>query len=570
MNPQIIGRLRLASGIALFAYVLTHLLNHALGLVSLPVLEQGRVAFLWLWRNPIGTTILYGSLLIHFLLALWAVYRRRRLLRMPAVEAAQLLLGLCVVPLLTEHVLGTRVVAELYGSVDSYRYVLLVLWLAAPVKGATQALALIVAWIHGCIGLYFNLRLKPWYPRWVAVLYAIALLVPILALIGFLDGGREVLRLAESQDWLVGAWSAARLPDREAAAELVAWRDRIWIGFAACLALTLALRQLRFTLERRRGMATLTYPDGRRVVIAPGLSVLETSQLHGIPHASVCGGRGRCSTCRFRAGRGADRLAPPSPEEAKVLKRVGAAPDVRLACQTRPSHDLDVTPLLPASATARDGFRRPSFHQGQEQEIAILFVDIRKFTRLAEKRLPYDIVFILNRYFNVVGKCVESAGGTLDKFIGDGVMALFGVASDKAIGCRQAMAAARAIAIEVDALNRTLEHELERPLKIGIGIHVGPVIVGELGYARVTSVTAIGDAVNTASRLEQLTKDYEVQLVVSEEVAAAAGIDLSAHPAHQVEIRGRRQPLVIRAIADAASLPLPTGNAVAAEAPAPL
>jgi adenylate cyclase len=227
---------------------------------------------------------------------------------------------------------------------------------------------------------------------------------------------------------------------------------------------------------------------------------------------------------------------------------------VRLACQLRPRGAVEVMPLLPPFAQAMDGRRRVDFVQGSEREIAILFVDIRDFTGLAEGRLPYDIVFILNRYFAAMGRAVEAAGGRVDKFIGDGVMALFGIESGPRAACRDALAAARMISERLEELNRSLSGELDRPLRIGIGIHVGPVIVGEMGYGSATAITAIGDAVNTASRLETLTKTYRCELVVSEETVQAAGLDLGAYPRHEIEIRGRREMLSIRILARASDL----------------
>ena len=164
------------------------------------------------------------------------------------------------------------------------------------------------------------------------------------------------------------------------------------------------------------------------------------------------------------------------------------------------------------------------------------------------------MVFVLNRYFNAMGKTIEEAGGRVDKFIGDGVMALFGLESGAAAGARQALEAARTMSVRLEELNRTLEHEIDAPLQIGIGLHLGPVIVGEMGYGPATQLTAVGDAVNTASRLESLCKELGVELVVSEEAVAKARADLSAFPLHEVAIRGRRQPLVVRAVARACDL----------------
>jgi adenylate cyclase len=309
-------------------------------------------------------------------------------------------------------------------------------------------------------------------------------------------------------------------------------------------------------LQRRRGLIRLTYPSGRTIEIVPGLSVLEASRFAGIPHASVCGGRGRCSTCRIRAQGDASAMPLAEIEEKRVLERVGAAPDVRLACQLRPTGDLRVTPLLPATAQASDGFGRPRYLQGSERETVILFADLRAFTRLSERKLPYDLVFLLNRYFAEMGQAVEGAGGHIDKFIGDGVMALFGLDRGLAAGCREALAAARAMALRLDQLNEALAHDLPEPLRIGIGIHAGPAIVGEMGYGRAVSLTAVGDTVNTASRLESLTREFRAQLVVSETVLSEASLDLGAAvPAREIEIRGRSERLAVRIVENARTLP---------------
>ena len=555
LEASVVARqFRLISGLILLAYVISHFLNHALGMLSLQAMEWGRVWFLAFWRYPLASAALYAAIVIHIALALWSLYRRRRLLGMPGWEAAQLILGLSVPPLLAEHVLGTRFANTFYGVEDSYTYMVWATWSFAPDKGATQVVALLVAWVHASIGIHFWLRVRPWYPRAVPFLYAAALILPLLALIGYLEAGLYVLERARDPDWLRSALAAMKLPGADMARDAQRIKELVFTLLGGLLVATLVLRQMRARWERRHGVVKLTYPDGRVVPVPPGTSVLEASRIAGIPHASVCGGRGRCSTCRVRLGPGHEHVPAAGAEEVGVLERIGAPPQVRLACQLKPVRDLYVIPLLPPNATARDGFRKPSYLNGQEREIAILFADLRAFTKMSEKRLPYDVVFLLNRYFSEMGQAVERAGGRVDKFIGDGVMALFGVDSGPEKGCREALAGARAMAENLAALNAALAHDLDTPLRIGIGIHMGNAIVGEMGYARATSVTAIGDAVNTASRLESLTKDYGAQLVVSEDVIARAGADLSAYPEHEVEIRGRQQALKVRVVVDATAL----------------
>lgn len=543
--------LRLGSGLILFAFVTTHLFNHALGLISLEAVEAGRQYFLLIWRNPVGTVLFAGSLVIHMMLALHALYMRRRL-RMSVGEAAQLILGFAAPVLLVSHILGTRAAAQLFGTDDTYTYVLLALWVDDPTRGLRQTSATLIVWIHACIGLYYWLRLKPWFIRAMPWLYGIAILVPVLGLLGFVSAGRTVDRLvAEDPGFRLDIAIDTDAPLPEQVAFLYDLERGILIGLGGLLVATILARAIRLYIENRRGMIRIVYPEGRSVSVPAGTTILEASQLNDIPHASVCGGRGRCSTCRVRINGMISELPDPDESELKVLRRVGAAPDVRLACQTRPTADLSVTPLLPPNAGPRDGFARSAAMQGQEQNIAVLFADIRGFTTFSEEKLPYDVVFLLNRYFRSMGEAIEGAGGRVDKFIGDGIMALFGVDRNERDGAVDALRAARAMSEKLDELNTLLNADLSAPLRIGIGIHLGPAIVGEMGYGPAVSVTAIGDTVNTASRLEAKTKDYGAQLIVSGHLAEVAGLDSSGLRHEEIEVRGRREPMRIIVMNDA-------------------
>jgi adenylate cyclase len=550
-----LATLRLASGVILFVYVTTHLLNHALGLISLDAMETGRHAFLALWRNPLGKTLLYGSVVVHAALALWALFNRRTLRRITAADAVQAVFGLAIMPLLAQHVIATGLANSVWGLQDRYAYVLLSLWWFAPAQGLMQSAALVVVWTHGCIGIHQWLRLRVWYRHAVGTLYTLAVMIPVLALLGMADGARDAIRSLADMNW-VDRYNAEVV----ITPEIVAWAERmsrmVMTGLAALAAALLAARLLLGLYERRFQRVSLVYPSGKTVQIRPGaMTVLEASRLGGIPHASVCGGRGRCSTCRVRLGPGAEAVAPPSDDEHRVLKRVAAAPGVRLACQIRPTGNLSVTPLLPANAGPRAGYERPDFVQGSEREIAILFADIRQFTRFSETRLPYDVVFVVNQFSRQMGSAVHQAGGRIDKFIGDGIMALFGIEGGPEAGSRQAIAAARAMAANLDALNQSLHHDLDDVLRIGIGIHCGAAIVGEMGYADAITVTAIGDAVNIAARLETATKDYGAQLVMSRAVAEKAGLDTSGLRHEMIEVRGRDERVEAIIVDDARRLP---------------
>jgi adenylate cyclase len=545
-------RLRLGSGLVLFAYVLTHNLNHALGLVSLDAIEAGRLAFLAFWRWPPAELALALALIAHFTFGLRSLYQRQSL-RMPAMEWSQLALGLGTPPLLALHVLGTRAAVGAFATDDTYVYVIWATWVVSPWLGWMQALALVTAWVHGCIGLHYWLRVKSWFPQWSPALSGAALLLPVAALAGFVVGGKEVAHLAADPNWLPTWAQSVRLPGEAQVAQIYEWLRWFLGAYALTIGAVFLARALRHVVSMRRAIA-VSYLDGARVVIQPGTSLLEASRIGNIPHASICGGHSRCSTCRVKIISGREHLAQPSAEEARVLARVKAAPDVRLACQTRPTGPVTIQPLLPPTVTARTALSGADLAQGREMEVAILFADLRGFTSLSEKRLPYDVVFLLNQYFRLMGVAVREAGGHLDKFIGDGVMAIFGLDGRADLACGRAFDAARRMAEGIDAFNRQHQGELTRPLVIGIGIHFGPAIVGEMGFGKAIALTAIGDTVNTASRLEGATKDMGCQVLISKAAAVAGALAQGIGRGCEVALRGRDQTLEAVAVASANEL----------------
>ena len=547
-----LGRLRLATGLWLLFFATGHLLNHALGLVSLGTAEAGRLVFLAFWRLPPVEASLAAALLTHLALGLWQLWRRRTL-RMPLADAVQLVLGLAIPLYLTTHVLATGWLHRCCGVEDTYTYQLGALW---PHGALSQATLTGLAWTHGMIGLYRWLRLRPALAPLLPALLVIGTLLPAMALAGFASAGREAAALRDASPVTWAAFADAQgWPSPELRAALVQTPGR-WIvdAFAVLVALVLLLRMLRWAWLRRRNVV-LDYPGGRQVVVPRGLTVLEASRMAGIPHAAVCGGRGRCSTCRIRVGRGADRLSLPEAGELQVLARIGAPPGVRLACQARLDGNLALTPLLPAGAGAMSLLDPVPQALGVERDLVVLFGDLRDFTRLSENRLPYDTVFVLNRYFRAMGVAIEAAGGRVDKFIGDGVMALFGMEGSTAEAARDGLAAARAMVRALDQVNEELGFELDAPLRMGVGLHLGPVILGQMGHGRTRALTAIGDTVNVASRLEALTKQVGCLLIVSDRVLRAGGIEPAGAQRREIDLRGRDGRLAVWLLSDLSVLP---------------
>jgi adenylate cyclase len=373
--------------------------------------------------------------------------------------------------------------------------------------------------------------------------------MPPLAMIGAHHGGREVAELAEDPEWR--AENLKRVP--AAQARVITQISLVYfpIAYGAAIGLVFAGRGLRSLRERRRGLVTISYPD-RQVRVPKGLSVLEASLRHKIPHASVCGGRARCSTCRIRVVSDRSKLPRPSGREAFVLESIGVSenPSIRLACQLRPQTDISVIPILPASMNAELLRKGSRMNIGKERYIVSMFVDMRGSTKLAEARLPFDVVFLINRFLGACSQATLDAGGQPNQFIGDGVLALFGIEVDAKTACRQALRAAAKVATNVDYMNHQLASDLPEPIEYGIGIQGGEVIIGDIGFQDHTVFTALGDPVNVAARLQDMTKALDCKAVISDEVFTTAGIATGSLARREVAIRGREEAMIVRAVTD--------------------
>jgi adenylate cyclase len=537
---------RSVTGLIIGLYVTMHLSNHALGLISVYAQEAVRPWVMALWHSPPGQVLLYGSLSTHAAIALLILFRRRHYY-MPAWEAIQILLGLTIPYLLLVHIVNTRGTRVLTGIDIDYTYEIANLWVDPWTRFGQIALVLLV-WGHFAVGLHFWWRLHSWYRRAFPAILLAFVLIPTAALLGFAEVGMTMTARARSDPQWMHEIKARGVPADPHRAKLRAalkdWVGPSWVGLVGLVVIIAQSRNWR----ERHARFKVTYPDDVTIEAPKGMSVLEVSRMARRAHMSVCGGRARCTTCRVQIVSAARELSEPSELEAAALRRINAPSNVRLACQLRPQVDLTVQPLLHPSIVAPT-HTLVDQEFGEEREVTILFVDIRGSTSLAETRLPYDVVFLLNSLFIALAE-VEESGGYYSNFTGDGLMALFGLDGKRTEGAKAAMRCALAMFQTLDTLNERLSGELETPLAIGVGIHTGQAIVGRMGPPKTPVISAVGDSVNTAARLENASKELGVQLVVSAEALRAAGLHTSA-PLMQVSLRGRAAAMEVVALDEA-------------------
>ena len=540
-------RLRIATGLILFAYAFFHFVNIGLGLISPVWMAAFQDARQVVTRSLPGSVLLYGALLIHAGLALTGLARRRSL-RMRPAEAIQLGLGLLIPLQLIAHLVHTRYAHEVHGVNDEMSYLIILMW--PNISIWQQSGLLLVVWIHGCIGLHFWLRLTSWWRAWVPWMIGLAVLVPAFALAGLLTEGRRMFAIFTDDAQRPGYMEAFNWPDTETFVALFAVKDWGLALFWGLLALAAAIHLGR-KLMRRRNAVRIRYVDGPEIVSERGLTLLQMSRSHGVPHTALCGGKGRCTTCRVVIEEGADLLHPPSEVELRSLRAVGAPPNTRLACQIRPTDPATVFRVF----RPEGGRSRAHASQGQERQLAVLFLDMRGFTARTTGQLPYDVVFLLNRFFDAIVPSVVGAGGTVDKYLGDGFLAVF-EARDAQTSARAGIEAARSIGAALHVFNRTLAAEGTPPVRIGMGLHLGNLVLGEIGAAGHAPRTIIGDTVNAASRLEAETKALGVELLISHAVLEAAGVETDGLKLREFTLRGVPQPVSALPVTAAATLSL--------------
>ena len=535
MRTSLLRKIRLLSGLVIFAYVASHLLNLALGLWSLQIMDAARPVFMAAWQNPLGLFVLYGSMATHMALGFHALFMRRTL-RLNGFELVQLLMGLALPPLMVLHVLGTRVVSLMVDFEPSYAWIMLLYWKWLPIAGLRQVCVLMVAWVHGCMGLYYWVRLQAWWPKWRGLLYPLALLVPVSGLLGMVEAGKDALLLAESKSWMARISAQGAAIDNATLETIYQIQNQFLVGYFCILLLVLIGRYFYHRRQLHADEIQVTYRQAGSVRHAGGISLLEISRAMDVTHTSLCGGKGRCGTCRVRIIDGMEFLPPASPLERETLTRIGADADVRLACQSVPFGSPLTLERLVAVDSGIEVLERPRFSSGSKLRVAILDLKLLGLSSLVESRQAPDALFLVNRYLAGIRPQIEAAGGAIDRLDAGGVRALFGLQGLP----EQAVHAALSVAKELIAVPaHTGEQgqvdmlEFTGGFNIAICLHVGEVLVGELQLGDAQQLTAFGEPINDVTDLHRLALSERNSLVLTDDFALACGLDVSALEAHE-------------------------------------
>jgi adenylate cyclase len=236
---SVLRRLRLLTGLVMFAYIAIHLANHALGIISLALAESGLRLEMALWRTTVVTLLLYGAAALHFSLALWTLYSRREW-RLPWVEILRLASGFSFPLLLIGHAVATRLGDTLFGITPSYGIVIENLLMTG--RQGMQLALLAPGWVHGCLGLWITLRRFHAMQRIKYWLVVLVVLVPVLAAAGFFRMAAEVR--------VMGSRPPAGAHVEIAQASLAAWRDNLTMAYLVAVLAAFVLGRLHAQLRR--------------------------------------------------------------------------------------------------------------------------------------------------------------------------------------------------------------------------------------------------------------------------------------------------------------------------------
>lgn len=426
-------------------------------------------------------------------------------------------LGLGIPILVIGHVVATRIAWEAFRLSPEYSRVVWALWLS---DGEGRQLALLVpGWLHGCLGVNFAFGRRLWYQRARPVLFAIALLLPVLGALGFLAMGKELALDTASRQFLDGS---VQVPEATRLA-LGRLRDGALAAWFGLIALVFAAREVRAWLERRRGaVLTIRYPL-RNARVPQGWSVLEASRSHHIPHVSMCGGQARCSTCRVEVIAGDDHCPPASSIEAATLARIHAPRGVRLACQLRPTGDIAVIPLLAPDGRTVAGGEHDPVREGDFVVVRAAWIDRDAF---AEGRLlAHDVVYLSQIFASTVEAALRTSTAVCIAVGRDDVTAVYGLDVSRRDAARQALAGLVQVDRALDALAQRYAAEFRGAVRFRLVAQAGAGAIAESASATHGGALTAGEVFASLGAFEAMARAGSDRVVLGDTVLEWAALE---------------------------------------------
>jgi adenylate cyclase len=245
---------------------------------------------------------------------------------------------------------------------------------------------------------------------------------------------------------------------------------------------------------------------------------------------------------------GMEHCAPRNVKEQQMADQLHFSPDIRLACQTLVTGDVKLRRLVldADDVDLTDQLKSQSAQHlvGEERRVAVLFADIRGFTAFAEELPPYDIIHALNRYFYRMEQIIRSHRGYVDNYMGDGLLAIFGIAAPD-VASHDAVLAGLEMLDAVEKLGPYYASVYGHSLRIGIGVHYGNVVLGSIGPPDRDRVTAIGDTVNFASRIEAANKVIGTSILISDDTYHCVKEHVEVNRFEEISLPGRTHPCTL-------------------------
>ena len=287
----------------------------------------------------------------------------------------------------------------------------------------------------------------------------------------------------------------------------------------------------------------LSLTDQQTIDASSDMTILDATLKAGINHTHVCGGNARCSTCRVYIMEGFENCLPRNEKEQELCRMLKFPPNIRLACQTKLSGDITIRRLVvdefDTKIISKQVDDKADSKLGQEKDLAILFTDIVNYTEFAEAFLAYDVVYVLNHYYQTMNEIVEQHHGVISDVAGDGILALFGALSEETNPVWDAIQAVRAMQAALLEFNTYLGQVYDWAFGIRAGINFGKVIVGNFDTGMMKKVAAIGDAVNLASRIETANKEFGTQLLISQASYTEIDTIVKATRMYRTQLKGK-------------------------------